>query len=119
MKLVFVDQLRLYRGADGRVWGTGGGRYSYYSRFLGVFDSVQVVTRIEPTVSTHPGMELCDGPGVTFYLHRYTSGLRNTSELCAVKSFLRFSRPQFSVLFVPIPKWPSISRRSFGKEEPV
>jgi glycosyltransferase involved in cell wall biosynthesis len=90
MKLTFVDQLRLCQTDDGRVWGTGGGRYSYYSRFLEVFDSVQVVTRIEPIVDPGAGMELCDGPGVTFVSPPlYVGPWEYMRTLPLLKAFLR------------------------------
>jgi glycosyltransferase involved in cell wall biosynthesis len=66
MKLVFVDQLRLYRTPDGRVWGLGGAKYSYYARFLETFDTVRVVSRVEPIPRLTSDLERCDGPGVAF-----------------------------------------------------
>lgn len=66
MKLTVVDQIRLYRTPDGRIWGSGWGGYEQFQRYLATFDSVRILCRIFPVEAPQPAFVPCDGPGVSF-----------------------------------------------------
>ena len=65
MELTFVDQIRLSRTPDGRIWGGGGAGYSHFSRYLRTFDSIRVICRTTD-IEDAPAVVRCDGPGVAF-----------------------------------------------------
>jgi glycosyltransferase involved in cell wall biosynthesis len=57
---------RFYRTPDGAVWTDGLNAYSFWTRYLTVFDGVKVIARIRPAASAGPDYRRADGPGVDF-----------------------------------------------------
>jgi glycosyltransferase involved in cell wall biosynthesis len=56
------------------VWSYGTGPYSFWRRYLDVFDEVQVVARVADAPSAAPTWKRADGAGVTFYPVPYYVG---------------------------------------------
>jgi glycosyltransferase involved in cell wall biosynthesis len=63
--LVGMDY-RFMRTPDGAVWTVMGPAYSFWTRYLEVFDSVRVAARVEDVTVRDPLCFRSDGPGVTF-----------------------------------------------------
>lgn len=65
MRVVVATEARFYVDSNGEVWSETGGRgYSFWTRYLDVFDDVQVVGRVFP--KTGPVAARVEGPGVSF-----------------------------------------------------
>jgi glycosyltransferase involved in cell wall biosynthesis len=54
------------RTPEGAAWSDGPATYAFWSRYLDVFDEVNVVARVADTRFPAPGLRQADGPGVTF-----------------------------------------------------
>ncbi len=65
MRLVVATNERFFRGPSGRIVSHGGGSYESFERYLGVFDEVRVVARVEPSAEPDRGRP-AEGPGVSF-----------------------------------------------------
>ena len=79
MRVAVVLEHRFLHKADGTVWTGGPFGYSFFSRYLSVFDSVRVVARIsEARVSKapddEPGLIRAGGAGVSFFPMPYYVG---------------------------------------------
>lgn len=73
MRVSVVTEQRFARSPDGRVWAQTMCDYSFWQRYLEVFDSVNVVARANDVSSAPPDWKRADGPGVSlscvpFYL---------------------------------------------------
>jgi phosphatidyl-myo-inositol dimannoside synthase len=66
-RLVYVDEVHLYRTPDGGVWAEGWGGYAYLEHFLKWFSTVTLVARLKELPTPPPGTVRCDGPGVSFH----------------------------------------------------
>ena len=66
MTLVITAERRFDRTPDGRIWTPSTAAYSFWQRYLDVFDQVRVVARVREVSSADPGAQRADGPGVTF-----------------------------------------------------
>ena len=63
---VFLEH-RFERTSDGAVWTDGPFAYSFFVRYLDVFDGVSVIARVRPRASNPTGAWVrADGPGVSF-----------------------------------------------------
>jgi len=67
MNVVVTCSHHFDRTPDGRVWTNGTCPYLFWTRYLPVFRSVRVVTRMREVSKIPPGREPADGPGVTFF----------------------------------------------------
>lgn len=65
-KLLVVDEHRYYRTPDGNVWIPSQNDYSFWQRYLNVFDKIKVVSRIEEVESVPDKMLLSSGKNVEF-----------------------------------------------------
>lgn len=66
MRLSITSDGRYLRTPDGAVWSDGALHYGVWSRYLDVFDQVNVVARIAPIDAPHDKLRRADGPGVEF-----------------------------------------------------
>ena len=67
MNVVVTCSHHFDRTPDGRVWTNGTCPYLFWTRYLGVFTSVRVVTRVREVPEVPSDEEPADGPGVTFF----------------------------------------------------
>jgi glycosyltransferase involved in cell wall biosynthesis len=74
MKVLVTTEERFCRTPDGKVWSGGSGSYSFWTRYLDVFDGVDVLARIANTSSIFPTWKQADGAGVTFRALPYAVG---------------------------------------------
>jgi L-malate glycosyltransferase len=65
-KLLIVDEHRYYRTPDGKIWIPSQNDYSFWQRYLNVFDKIKVVSRIEEVDSVPSQMLLSSGENVEF-----------------------------------------------------
>lgn len=73
MQLTIVLESRFVRAADGTVWTQHTGEYSFWERYLVVFDRVLVVARVRDVRDAPKGYMLASGVGVEFAaLENYT-----------------------------------------------
>lgn len=69
---VSIEQ-RYDRLPDGSVWAPQFG-YTFWTRYVEVFDRVRVVARIREVAAVPPGWQRGDGPGVSFFAIPYYLG---------------------------------------------
>ena len=67
MNVVVTCSHHFDRTPDGRVWTNGTCPYLFWTRYLPVFTSVRVVTRVREVPEVPSDKEPADGPGVTFF----------------------------------------------------
>ncbi|HNW34968.1 MAG TPA: glycosyltransferase [Candidatus Ozemobacteraceae bacterium] len=65
MNLVITTQNRYDRTPDGAVWSSTGMAYGYWTRYLDVFEHVQVTARLQTVSQAAPGAVRADGEGVS------------------------------------------------------
>lgn len=66
MRLSITSDGRYLRTPDGAVWSDGALHYGVWSRYLDVFDRVNVIARVAPIALPHDKLRRADGPGVEF-----------------------------------------------------
>jgi glycosyltransferase involved in cell wall biosynthesis len=66
MRLSITSDGRYLRTPDGAVWSDGALHYGVWSRYLDVFDCVNVVARVAPIDKPHDKLRRADGLGVEF-----------------------------------------------------
>jgi glycosyltransferase involved in cell wall biosynthesis len=66
MRVVVNSEERFSRTPDGKVWSAGAGAYSFWRRYLDVFDQVRVLGRVAPALEQPESAQRADGDGVTF-----------------------------------------------------
>ncbi|MGE0479773.1 MAG: glycosyltransferase family 4 protein [Phycisphaerae bacterium] len=64
MNIVVTSQHRYLRTPDGAVWTDGKYPYSFWTRYLAVFQRVRVVARAQPVAAAPPGAQPVTGAGV-------------------------------------------------------
>jgi glycosyltransferase involved in cell wall biosynthesis len=64
MNVVVTTEQHFDRTPDGRVWTSGS--FSFWTRYLAVFDSVRIVGRVQNAPVPPPGFRVVTGPNVTF-----------------------------------------------------
>jgi glycosyltransferase involved in cell wall biosynthesis len=88
MKVTISLEARFYRTPDQRVWTESVPDYSFWQRYLEVFDSVQVLARIQDVAEVPGSYRRTDGSGVSFVALPYYVGpyqyLRNASAVDAI-----------------------------------
>lgn len=66
MNLVVTLEHRFERTPDGRVWTRTAFPYAYWTRFLGTFETVRAVARVQDSPAPQEGWMRVDGPRVSF-----------------------------------------------------
>ncbi len=66
MRAIIILEHRFDRAPDGTVWTQTMFGYPFWRRYLAVFDSIRVVTRLREIVQAPAGFLRADGQGVTF-----------------------------------------------------
>ncbi len=66
MNVLVVLDYGFLRTPDGAVWSVVGMAYSFWARYLEVFDSVRVAARISEVAAAEPRWRRADGPHVSF-----------------------------------------------------
>jgi glycosyltransferase involved in cell wall biosynthesis len=74
MRVVVTTEYRFHRLADGRTFTNSAFPYSFWQRYLEVFDEVRVVARAEPVEGVLPSFQRVDGPQVTVVAVPYYVG---------------------------------------------
>jgi glycosyltransferase involved in cell wall biosynthesis len=74
VKVIVILEQRFDRTPDGAVWTQVAFAYSFWTRYLDVFDGVRVVARVRDVSRTPPNHIRADGPGVTFSAVPYYIG---------------------------------------------
>ena len=66
MKVLVTSEHRFCRAADGRVWTETQCPYSFWRRYLDVFDDVEVLARVQSVDAPADGWREASGPHVSF-----------------------------------------------------
>ncbi|MBV9999236.1 MAG: glycosyltransferase family 4 protein [Verrucomicrobia bacterium] len=66
MNVLVTCEQHFTRTADGRVWTDGQFPYSFWTRYLAVFDSVRVLARVRDAATLPAAHQPASGPWVTF-----------------------------------------------------
>lgn len=67
MRVIVVMESRFERTPDGAVWSTDWVNYSFWKRYLDVFDEVRVLARVRSVAEVGSSPNRVDGPQVSFY----------------------------------------------------
>lgn len=94
MRVLVAFDARLERTPDGRVWWDGSLEYSFWQRYLEVFDQVRVVARVRDVAEVVPHARQLDGPRVTvtpvpFFTGPWQFALRQAAVRRAIRAELR------------------------------
>ena len=85
MRLLVILEGRFCRAPDGGVWTGAAFPYSFWTRYLEVFEHVTVVARISEA-KPRPGDVRSDGPNVTFApIPYYVGPLRYLAKRRAIR----------------------------------
>ena len=76
MNVLVTTEERFVRTPDGKVWAGGSGSYSFWLRYLEVFDSVRVLARIAESDAAPDKWERADGDKVEFCALPYFVGAK-------------------------------------------
>jgi glycosyltransferase involved in cell wall biosynthesis len=101
--LVNVEQ-RFVRTPDGTVWTDGPFPYSFWCRYLDVFDSVRVVARVRDVPAAAETSQAITGPSVQVVaLPHYVGPFRALLALRTVRTFVNTAlrRPDAVILRIP------------------
>lgn len=74
MVLVITTEQRFDRTPDGCVWTQGTGAYSFWSRYLEVFDKVQIVARVQNVKHVPADWKASNGQAIEFFPVPYYLG---------------------------------------------
>ncbi len=66
MNVIVTCDLHFERTPDGRIWTNGPMTYSFWTRYLSVFDSLRLVARVRDVPAVPPGQEPASGGRITF-----------------------------------------------------
>ena len=121
--LVSLEE-RFQRTPDGKIWSTGAAAYSFWRRYLDVFDEVRVVGRVGDVAEASASWKRADGPGVSFEAVPYFVGpLQYARKYFSVQAVIRAAvrRADAIILRVASPIARSVQReiepkRPFGAE---
>lgn len=67
MRVCVTVEERFLRTPDGAVWSYGTAPYSFWRRYLDVFEEVRVIARVAEATTAAATWKRADGEGVTFY----------------------------------------------------
>jgi glycosyltransferase involved in cell wall biosynthesis len=121
--LVSLEE-RFQRTPDQKIWSTGAASYSFWKRYLDVFDEVRVVGRVGDVAQSAASWQRADGPGVIFEAVPYYVGpLQYARKFFAVRAAIRAAvqRSDAVILRVASPIARAVQRemepnRPFGAE---
>lgn len=74
MRVTLALETRFERTPDGVTWSRGWLEYSFWQRYLAIFDAVVVAARVREVPVAPAGSRRADGPGVTFFALPYYVG---------------------------------------------
>ncbi|MCR5609617.1 MAG: glycosyltransferase family 4 protein [Lachnospiraceae bacterium] len=67
MKLLVATDAHIFRTPDGKHWAKSIYGYSFWTRYLDVFDSVRIVARVKDVQEIASNILLVDGPGIEVF----------------------------------------------------
>lgn len=67
MKLLVATDAHIFRTPDGKYWSKNIYEYSFWTRYLNVFNSVRIVARVKDIEKTDMKLATVEGPGVEVY----------------------------------------------------
>lgn len=74
MRVLVTSEERFSRTPDGKVWSSDSGSYSFWTRYLAVFNRVRVLGRVDPVREAPPLTQRADGESVSFEALPYYVG---------------------------------------------
>jgi len=104
MKLTITSEFRFYRTPDGLVWTPSSFEYSFWIRYLNVFDEVMVAARVLDVKEKEAGWKQSCGDNVTFHKLPYYVGIKGLI-MCLPKLFssLRQLSKQDTLFLLRVP----------------
>jgi glycosyltransferase involved in cell wall biosynthesis len=106
MKVFITSEERFVRTADRRLWSRGPASYSFWKRYLGVFDQVHVLARVASVTTLPASWKRADGEGVTIdALPNYLGPFEYATQYFPIKAAIRkaLSRTGAIILRAPSP----------------
>lgn len=91
MKLLVATDAHIYQTPDGKHWCTAIYFYSFWQRYLNIFDSVRIVARVKKVPKKEEKYKLVDGDGVEIFPIPFYQGpkqlaMKYISIQCALKN---------------------------------
>lgn len=104
MRVTVTIEYRLEQTPDGAVWTGSSFAYPFWSRYLDVFDRVQVLARARPVLAPRPRARRVDGEGVTVVpLPHYVGSWRFATQWPHVRAAARAALAPDDALIVRLP----------------
>jgi len=104
MQLLISSEQRFERTPDGAVWTPNANSYSFWSRYLKVFENMRVLARIRDVETVDPHWLRADGPGVAIHGVAYFLGpVQYLARWFAIRRGIRssFAHGQAVIMRVP------------------
>lgn len=114
MRVLITLEHRFHRTPDGSIWTSTINAYSFWTRYLDVFDSVRVLARVADVDRPDPQWVRADGPRVEFYpVPCFIGPQQFLLKLPAVKRAMRMalSGEEAVIMRVPSVIWNQMTRR--------
>lgn len=121
MRVLFTLEQHFIRTPDGAIWAQATGAYPFWTRYLQVFESVQVLARVGESVDVPSSYVRADGAGVSFArLPNYIGPLRYLMNLPKIAAAMRaeFQYGDAVVLRVPSALATNLGARLYRKRYP-
>ena len=110
MNVTVALEHRFVRRPDGTVWTDGPFGYSFFSRYLTVFDSVRVAARVSAEPDSHCRRIRAGGPGVTFLaLPYYVGPAQYLLKCCSLRLAAREAVRAADAVILRVPSQVAIS----------
>lgn len=104
MNVLVSLEHRFARTPDGAVWTQTSFAYSFWTRYLEVFDSVRACARVKDVPAVSPGWVRADGPGVTFApIPHYIGPLQYALRARAVQRALQAAASDPGAIILRVP----------------
>lgn len=117
MKLLVATDAHIYETPDGKHWNSSIYRYSFWTRYLGIFEEIRIVAKMKKVESVDATYVQMDGPGVEIYgipfyqgpmqlVRQYLSiqkALRHVAEGCTA-ALMRMPSPTAQMVLKHLPK---------------
>jgi len=106
MRLSLITEHRFERTPDGAVWTATANAYSFWARYLVVFDEVNVTARLREVARAGSAAIRADGPGVGFSAVPYYIGpYQYASRWLAIRRALRRAVRQDDAVLMRVPSF--------------
>lgn len=80
VKLLVASDAHLFQTSDGKIWAKSIYGYSFWTRYLNIFDSVRIVARVKETNLMDEKKLIVSGPGIEVYSIPFFQGPKQLAQ---------------------------------------